>query len=123
MSDKKYKFAAISLFFALSAAAAGILSYIYAESLVTYESSSENSVTETPAPLCRTPEEIPEYSEYIMYVKNGVLSVYGGDKLLYKDENADMSAFTDSDIAELSVDGIKFAVRSDIVEILNYLSS
>ncbi|MGN1122647.1 MAG: hypothetical protein ACI4RV_09795 [Eubacteriales bacterium] len=108
----------------------GALSYVFINSLVKYEVSPPQkdtaSLTGSTEENIRaeSPEDIPEAEGYTLFLENGSICVYNdrGERI-YREENAAIHALSPSDIAELEQDGMKFAARSEVIEILNYLRS
>ncbi len=122
----KIIFAAIAVITVLSVCA---LSYLFAESLVVYEHKSYDtpnvlSETDNSVDINTVPENIPYSDGYVMYLSEGVITVYDSDNTeVYLENSCNITDFTASDIKQLEQDGIKITDRSELLEILSYISS
>lgn len=122
----KIIFAAIAVITVLSVCA---LSYLFAESLVVYEHKSYDtpnvlSETDNSVDINTVPENIPYSDGYVMYLSEGVITVYDSDSTeVYLENSCNITDFTASDIKQLEQDGIKITDRSELLEILSYISS
>lgn len=123
--NKKVKLCLVACVVATSLAVAGVTAYLNAERLVSYEI-SDSEVTKgvtPPTPAYDTALDIPECTEYTMYLIDGKICVYSDGVLLCSESFTDTSRLTSGDLAELEEDGISFAARPDVIEMLNYLNS
>ena len=125
-ANKKTILAAVC---AASVLVIGTLAYVFIGSIVEYEvvipESGEVRVGGTDTGVrVASPEDLPESDGYTLFLENGKLCVYNSRKeKIYCDENTAPDVLSDADIAELEQDGMYFAARSEVIEILGYLKS
>ena len=67
-------------------------------------------------------DEIPHSELYTVKLTGNKVSVYDADLNKVYHTEVDIHSFTESDLKQLKQDGLKFAVRSELIEILNYIS-
>lgn len=119
-----FAFIAIASVISISA-----LSYLFAENLVVYEHKSYNTQklcfdTNDTVRINTVPENIPYSNGYVMYLSDGVITVYNDENTeVYFSNSFKITDFTDSDIKQLEQDGIRITERSELLEILSYISS
>lgn len=130
MFSKRFKTYAVIFCFIISVAAISFLSYRYADKITSYEMCEKSSfktpteakqVQNIPASI---PEEIPFSEIYRVNLKDGYICVTDSTgAVLYSRKAANTDMFTVSDIKQLERDGFTYTVRSELLEMLNYISS
>ena len=101
--------------------------YLNAESFISYKVISDDDRTIRSEPVSETaisPEALPISKKYVLKLVGEHICVYDNEnKLIFKDMSGCISSLSSKDIYELERDGIVYTVRSEIIEILNYLKS
>ena len=113
-----------------SVTAVSILSYKYADALTEYELSKDalnekqSIYSDSAEYITNIPEDIPASECYRVKLINGHICVYDIDgKNIFRTAHLNTRIFTAEDIKHLERNGLIFTVRSELVEMLNYLSS
>ena len=115
---------AVTLFCLAAFAAVCSFFYMNAENFIKYE--PEATTSKAPENVTVTvngiPEEIPDSDYYRMYLSDSFITVLDSNNTaVYRSQINDVSAFTEKDLYQLETDGIYYTVRSELVEVLNYI--
>ncbi len=130
MSKKTgYIKAAFAVFCVISVIGAVAVTYFFRDSIIKYEVIAPVRSEYVPISAQQreeyiSPGEIPDSEFYTLRLEDGVIVVYdSGGSAVYAVSNEHIGALTKSDVAALTGEGIEIDLRSELIEILNYLRS
>lgn len=104
----------------------GTVSFLSYERLIRYEAHSvntDNAVRESDAVSFKKPSELPQSEYYVLRTDGTSLLVYDDAEHLICKQPFARSMLSENDKKELERDGLRLTSRSDVLEMLSYLSS
>lgn len=104
----------------------GTASFLSYERLIRYEAYSvktDNATKESDIASCSKPSELPLSEYYVLRTDGTSLLVYDDAERLICKQPFARSMLSENDKKELERDGLRLTSRSDVLEMLSYLSS